>query len=113
MTSYQLACELVERLNRLIAESADIRDDVHKLLFKKIKCSPKTGQHHFVLTSTDVDEHHLTEFRLGPLGLLNGLLESDDHVIAMILEEPETQYRNWQADAKLQGFCIVKKSEVM
>lgn len=111
MTNYQLACELVERLNRLIAEDENIRDDMHKLFFKRVKCSYKTSQHKFILCTTDVNEHHMTEYRLGPLGLLNGLLESDTHVIALCLKTPDVEYRNWQRDAALQGFCLVKKSE--
>lgn len=65
----ELADELIERLNRLIAD-AEIRADVDRLLGTRVPVGATTARHRTIQVAGEAGG----EARLGFLGLLNGLV---------------------------------------
>lgn len=79
MTNKEFADELVRRLNLLLPDPQVARD-VKALIETRVLCSKETDEHAFLRTYPVSKE----QMALGPLGLLNGLLQDEDIVIVAV-----------------------------
>jgi hypothetical protein len=90
MKTKDFAVEIVLRLNRLI-ENENVRKDILKLMRNKIECSSETADHPYITVSSFENKSSKTTDFLGTLGILNGMLETTDFKLAMVVDSSDTE----------------------
>jgi len=90
MKTKDFAEEIVLRLNRLLVNE-NVRKDILNLMRNKIQCCQETADHPYITVSSVVDESSKTIDLLGVLGVLNGMLETTDFKLAMVVDSSDTE----------------------
>jgi hypothetical protein len=91
--------DLVYRLNSLLGESENIRNDISRLAETRVSVSDDTLNHRTMQVLCDEAQGNP---RLGFIGLLNGLMD-EGYVIGIVAPD--------KGERKIIAFAIIKKTE--